>query len=213
MLAAQSSPASVNGIVFGVAVLATSMALVAALAWISRQLLGRPVGAVRALIAGLLGFAAAVILGRYLHAAEPGHLVAFFTVALSVPLIVAMVFIVGAEAVVPTGTLPQPLELIQGTRRAVARSRRYSQITRIAVRHGLVLSCAGGDEGTRMPSAGGPRSRCPCGGHWKMAGLPSSSSANCWPRVVICSRMSSLPSSLSFRTGPSQRRGPRLRQC
>jgi ubiquinone biosynthesis protein len=137
MLAAQSSPASVNGIVFGVAVLATSMALVAALAWISRQLLGRPVGAVRALIAGLLGFAVAVILGRYLHAAEPGHLVAFFTVALGVPLIVAMVFIVGAEALVPSGTLPQPLELIQGTRRAVARSRRYSQITRIAVRHGL----------------------------------------------------------------------------
>ncbi len=32
MLAAQSSPASVNEIVFGVAVLATSMALVAALA-------------------------------------------------------------------------------------------------------------------------------------------------------------------------------------
>ena len=98
MLAAQSSSANVNGIVFAVAVLATSMALVAALAWISRQLLGRPVGAVRALIAGLLGFAAAVILGRYLHAAEPGHLAAFFTVALGVPLIVAMVFIVGAEA-------------------------------------------------------------------------------------------------------------------
>ena len=137
MLAAQSPSANVNGIVFAVAVLATSMALVAALAWISRQLLGRPVGAVRALIAGLLGFAAAVILGRYLHAAEPGHLAAFFTVALGVPLIVAMVFIVGAEALVPTGTLPQPLELIRGTRRAIARSRRYSQITRIAVRHGL----------------------------------------------------------------------------
>jgi ubiquinone biosynthesis protein len=127
----------VNGIVFAVAVLAISMALVAALAWASRQLLGRPVGAVRALIAGLLGFAAAEILGRFLRAAEPGHLAAFFTVAVGVPLIVAMVFIVGAEALVPSGTLPRPLELIQGTRRAVARSRRYSQISRIAVRHGL----------------------------------------------------------------------------
>jgi len=38
MLAAQSSP--VSGIVFAVAVLATSMALVAGLAWASRRLLG-----------------------------------------------------------------------------------------------------------------------------------------------------------------------------
>jgi len=43
MLAAQSS--QVSGIVFVVAVLATSMVLVALLAWASRQLLGLPVGA------------------------------------------------------------------------------------------------------------------------------------------------------------------------
>jgi len=57
MLAAQSSP--VSGIVFAVAVLAASMALVAGLAWASRRLLGLPAGVLRALIAGLLGFAAA----------------------------------------------------------------------------------------------------------------------------------------------------------
>jgi hypothetical protein len=57
MLAAPSS--QVNGIVFVVAVLATSIAIVAAVAWVSRRLLGLPVGALRALIAGLLGFAAA----------------------------------------------------------------------------------------------------------------------------------------------------------
>jgi ABC1 atypical kinase-like domain len=108
MLAAQSS--AVSGIVFTVAVLATSLALVAGLAWASRRLLGLPVGALRTLIAGLLGFAAALILGRYLQAAQPGHAVAFFTVALGVPLIVAMIFIVAAEALVPTGTGPRPLE-------------------------------------------------------------------------------------------------------
>jgi ubiquinone biosynthesis protein len=135
MLAAQPSP--VSGIVFTVAVLATSMALVAGLAWVSRRLLGLPVGALRALTAGLLGFAAAYFLGRELRAAQPGHLAAFFTVAIGVPLIVAMVFLVVAEALVPSGTVPQPLEVITGTRRAIARSRRYSQISRIAVRHGL----------------------------------------------------------------------------
>jgi len=135
MLAAQPSP--VSGIVFAVAVLATSMALVAGLAWASRRLLGLPVGALRALTAGLLGFAAAYFLGRALRAAQPGHLAAFFTVAIGVPLIVAMVFLVLAEALVPSGTGPRPVDIVLGARRALARSRRYAQISRIAVRHGL----------------------------------------------------------------------------
>ena len=135
MLAAQSSP--VSGIVFVVAVLATSIVLVAALAWVSRQLLGLPVGTLRALTAGLVGFVVAYLLGRALHAAQPGHEVAFFTVVLGVPLIVAMIFIVAAEALVPSGTGPGPLEVIRGVLSAVTRSRRYWQISRIAVRHGL----------------------------------------------------------------------------
>ena len=135
MLAAESSP--VSGLVFTVAVLATSMALVAALAWASRRLLGLSVGVLRALIAGLLGFAVAALLGQALRAAQPGHEVAFLSVALGVPLIVAMIFLVAAEALVPTGTGPGAVEVIRGTRRAIARSRRYSQISRVAVRHGL----------------------------------------------------------------------------
>jgi ubiquinone biosynthesis protein len=135
VLAAGSSP--VSGLVFTVAVLATSMALVAALAWASRRLLGLSVGVLRALIASLLGFATAVLLGQALRAAQPGHEVAFLSVALGVPLIVAMIFLVAAEALVPTGTGPGPVEVVRGTRRAIARSRRYSQISRIAVRHGL----------------------------------------------------------------------------
>src|SRR5262249_52061176 len=42
-----------------------------------------------------------------------------------------------AEALVPSGTGPRPVDMILGARRAFARSRRYSQISRIAVRHGL----------------------------------------------------------------------------
>jgi ubiquinone biosynthesis protein len=127
----------VNGIVFAVTVLATSIVLVAALAWVSRRLLGLPVGALRALIAGLAGFVAALILGRALRATESGNLAAFFSVALGVPLIVAMIFIVAAEALVPTGAGPQPVEIVLGARRALARSRRYAQISRIVARHGL----------------------------------------------------------------------------
>jgi ubiquinone biosynthesis protein len=133
MLAAQSSP--VSGIVFVVAVLATSILVVAGLAWASRQLLGLPVGTLRAFIAGLVGFVVAYLLGRSLQAAQPGHAVAFFTVVLGVPLIAAMIFIVVAEALVPSGTGPGPVEVIRGVRSAVKRSRRYWQISRIAVRH------------------------------------------------------------------------------
>jgi hypothetical protein len=40
-------------------------------------------------------------------------------------------------ALVPSGTGPGPVEAIRGVRSAIARSRRYWQISRIAVRHGL----------------------------------------------------------------------------
>jgi hypothetical protein len=83
VLAAGSSP--VSGLVFTVAVLATSMVLVAALAWASRRLLGLSVGVLRAFIAGLLGFAVAALLGQALRAAQPGHEVAFLSMALGVP--------------------------------------------------------------------------------------------------------------------------------
>ena len=135
LLAAQSSP--VGGVVMTIAVLVTSVALVAGLAWAARRLLGRPVGTLRALAAGLLGFAAAELFGRWLLPAQTGHVAAFFTVALGIPLVVAMIFIVVAEVLVPSGTGPQPVDLVRNARRALARSRRYSQISRIAVQHGL----------------------------------------------------------------------------
>src|SRR5262252_7097400 len=135
MLAGASS--QLSGLAYAAIVLVTSAVLVAGLAWASRRLLGLPVGALRALIAGVLGFAAAYLLGTSLRAAQPGHVAVFVTVVVGVPLIVAMLFIVLAEVLVPSGTLPHPLEMVLGTRKALARSRRYAQISRIAVRHGL----------------------------------------------------------------------------
>ena len=102
LLAAQSSP--VGGFVMTIAVLVISVVLVACLAWTARRLLGRPVGALRALVAGLLGFAAAELFGRSLLPAQTGHVAAFVTVALGIPLVVAMIFIVAAEVLVPSGT-------------------------------------------------------------------------------------------------------------
>lgn len=53
-----------NGIVLTLIGLVTSIALVAGLVWASRRLLGLPVRTLRALMAGLLGFAAAEAFGR-----------------------------------------------------------------------------------------------------------------------------------------------------
>jgi len=126
MLAAQSGP--VSGVVLTFTVLVTSIALVAGLAWASARLLGLPVGAVRAVIAGLLGFAAAVGITQVLQPVQTaGHVAAFIIAALGVPLIVAMLFIVVAEALVPTGTGPQPVQVIRG-----ARSRAHGVIRRSA---------------------------------------------------------------------------------
>ncbi len=49
----------------------------------------------------------------------------------------AMIFLVLAEVLVPTGSLPQPTELVRGLRGRLARARRYSKISRIAFKHGL----------------------------------------------------------------------------
>jgi len=169
------------------------------------------VGTLRAFIAGLLGFVAAYLLGRSLQAAEPGHAVAFFTVVLGVPLIVAMIVIVGAEVLVPTGTGPGPLEVIRGVRSAMARFRRYWQISRIAARHGLGPYLRGrrrGEDAARGQAALALSLRRAL----EEGGLPSPSWASCCPLAVICSRRSSFPSSPGSRTGPSRLRGSKWRR-
>jgi ubiquinone biosynthesis protein len=135
MEAARSVP--VSGVGLTIAVLITSLALVLGLGWAARRLLGVPVGTVRALIAGLVGFGASELFGRSVRTTGSGHLWAFFTVSLGVPVIVAMIFIVVAEALVPNGSMPHPVEIVRAVRRRASRARRYSQITRIAIRHGL----------------------------------------------------------------------------
>jgi len=187
---------AVSGIVFAIAALAASIVLVAGLAWASRRLLGLPVGAVRALIAGLLGFVAALLVGRALRATQSGHLAAFFTVALGVPLIVAMVFIVVAAA------------LGAGSRARGATRRSAGSRSGTA----WALTCAGGRSVAVTRPADEPRSRNRSGVPWRRAGLPSSSWASCCPLAVTCSLRSSLPSSPSFRIAPNRCPGSRSRR-
>src|ERR671910_52476 len=59
----------------------------------------------------------------------------FFLLAVLGSLLVAMVFLVVAEALVPSGSVT-PILWLRGLRSRLARTRRYYRISAIAVRHG-----------------------------------------------------------------------------
>ncbi|MBV9047703.1 MAG: hypothetical protein JOY58_05520, partial [Solirubrobacterales bacterium] len=56
----------------------------------------------------------------------------------AIALLLGMLVLVIFEALVPSGTMPGPLYLIRGLRKRARRIRRYSQITRIMVRRGML---------------------------------------------------------------------------
>jgi ABC1 atypical kinase-like domain len=125
-----------------VAIVASVVAIVGGFAVLSRRLLGLRFGLVRLLLAGLIGFGVAGPIAQ----AVSGSLRAgdrslaplwFLLLTGACALLVAMVFLVVAEALVPSGSLPGPLEWRRALRGWIARARRYSQISRIAIRHGL----------------------------------------------------------------------------
>jgi ubiquinone biosynthesis protein len=136
MLAASSAQVHLSPL-GDVALVISAVLLVLGLGWAARRLLGLPVGTVRALVAGLIGAAVGQGLSTGLQTTQRGHAATFFTTILGVPVLVAMVFIVVSEVLVPSGTVPGALEMVRLVRQRMIRARRYSQITRIAVRHGL----------------------------------------------------------------------------
>ena len=74
-----------------------------------------------------------------------------------IALLVGMVFLVISEALVPSGSLPGPLYVLRGLRRQVGRTRRYSQISRILVRRGLLPYLRGGRRSELATSEGRAR--------------------------------------------------------
>jgi ubiquinone biosynthesis protein len=118
------------------------VAIVGGFALLARRLLGIRFGVVRLLVAGLLAFAvvgpiARAVLGPVPTTEGAATPVWFLVLTSASALVVAMVFLVVAEALVPTGSLPGPMEWRRALRGRLARTRRYSQISRIAIRNGL----------------------------------------------------------------------------
>ena len=115
-----------------------------------RRLLGLPLSALRTLLAGLIAFfcASPIILAlggssvSRTRTTLPGLL--FVLLGVIIALLVGMVFLVVSEALVPSGSLPGPLYVLRSLRRQLGRTRRYSQISRILVRRGLLPYLRGG---------------------------------------------------------------------
>jgi ubiquinone biosynthesis protein len=126
-----------------VLIVLTAAAIVGAFALLARRLLGLGFGLVRLLLAGLIGFVVTGPIAQSMagSVSARGSAIApvwFLILAAAAALLVAMTFLVVAEALVPSGSLPNPLELRRQLRGRIARTRRYWQIGRIAIHHGLL---------------------------------------------------------------------------
>jgi len=125
-----------------------------------RRLLGLYFSPLRTLVAGLLAFFLATpiidsISGDTVGVDQPVLPGLWFVMlGIACALLVGMVFLVLAEALVPSGTLPGPLYLVRGLRRRMGRARRYGRIGRIIVRHGLGPYLRGGRRAELATSEG-----------------------------------------------------------
>ncbi|NUP52622.1 MAG: AarF/ABC1/UbiB kinase family protein [Catenulispora sp.] len=132
------------GLLIRLLFLAATVFSIVTLASITRRLLGVHFSVTRLTIAAGIAWGTSTPImmamlgprlpdGRLQDAAKPALLV----LTLLIMLLPSMVFLVVAEALTPSGSLPTPLEWIRGLRSRVARSRRYWRFTMILIRHGL----------------------------------------------------------------------------
>ncbi|MDJ0347477.1 AarF/UbiB family protein [Streptomyces sp. H10-C2] len=123
-----------------------------AFAVVARRLLGLRIGAVRSLLTSAVGVIVVSFLSEAQRDKESGVLLG---VLIGTTLVAAMGFLAAAEVIVPSGSLGWPTGWVRSIRSRIARGRRYSRISSIAVRHGLwpYLSRRGEGSGSRLHQA------------------------------------------------------------
>jgi ubiquinone biosynthesis protein len=109
---------------------------------IIRRLLGVRIGLIRTLLGALLALLTTAPLLAALVPPDPdtvstGEALLFSLVAVVLSALLSMVAVVLLEVLLPTGSVPGPMEAWRGARSRIARTRRYAAIVRIALRHGL----------------------------------------------------------------------------
>ncbi|GGW81739.1 ubiquinone biosynthesis protein UbiB [Streptomyces lucensis JCM 4490] len=101
----------------------------------ARRLLGLRIGTVRSLLAGLVSFAGLAVFSLLMQRPEQHGVLT--GVQFGSTLAVTTAFLAVLEVVVPSGTVGWPADWVRAVRSRIARTRRYSQIVSIVMRHGL----------------------------------------------------------------------------
>ncbi|MEV5966730.1 AarF/UbiB family protein [Kribbella sp. NPDC051952] len=109
---------------------------------VSQRLLGVRFGLVRLALGAALTLSvfspiANALVGRLPFEGSDAAAVAFLALTAICSMLAGLVFLVLAEALVPTGSLPRARDLRRDLTGRIARTRRYLQILRIAIKHGL----------------------------------------------------------------------------
>ena len=130
-----------DGVAYFAIVAVTVVLMVIAMAGVARRLLGVRFGLVRLVLAGSLALAVSGPLSRAIVGGVPSDspgIAPLWLLFLAIlgSLLVAMIFLVVAEALAPSGSIT-PIAWARGLRTRAARARRYSRISTIAIQHGL----------------------------------------------------------------------------
>ncbi|WP_427889535.1 ABC1 kinase family protein [Kribbella sp. GL6] len=109
---------------------------------IAQRLLGVRFGFGRLAVGALItlsvsGPLAVAMIGTPPWTGSNGAAIAYMVLIALVSMVAGLVFLVLAEALVPTGSLPRARDLRRDVSGRLARTRRYLQILRIAIKHGL----------------------------------------------------------------------------
>ena len=109
----------------------TFLLLILGMALAARRILGMRVGLIRTTVATLLAMSFTGSLFASLADTE-GASTAYATVLFGVTLLFLIGMLALAEVIVPTGSIPPPVDWFRAVRGRIARTRRYSRITAIA---------------------------------------------------------------------------------
>lgn len=112
----------------------TFLLLVMGMSLAARRILGLRIGLIRTALACLMAMSVASSAFAETTVEPTAGLV---TLQLGLSILAVIGLLAFAEIIVPTGSIPPPTEWWGMLRRRIARTRRYSRITAIAVRHGL----------------------------------------------------------------------------
>ncbi len=130
--------------------LVLTIILIAVFTFTVRGLIGVRFSLVRLVIAGVVAFSVgspvdeAIRKGALVKETSAFPTLWFVFLGIAIALLIGMVFLVIAETLVPSNTLPGPVYTVRAFRRWLTRSARYWQIVRIIFRHGLSAYLSGG---------------------------------------------------------------------